>query len=1022
MVANTAAHDRRGAPHAGFPPGTPTWIVGLQQRIDGFISVPGMPNYADASAGIQLYPARPAAVAFCTSEHDVAESLAAAQDNGIEIRARSGRHSFAGYSNVDDGLVIDVSPMNHVAVDHPARTATVGAGANLGQLNAALDVYMLHVPGGARSAVGVAGHVQGGGFGFTSRRYGMTCDRVAAVRVMLADGRVVRATPELNQSLLWAVCGGTGGNFGVLIDVTYDLVDLYRVWAFALRWPIEQAPQVLAVLQDGFTRASDRPDALGLGAALATIEGAQALVVYGMFAGDREGGVEAIAPLQAIGRCTITRDECGTYADLNERVVSMALCQTFTRWYPAGILGARRSGYVVRRLGIEGWTACVEYFKTAPGAYNVLSIDVYGGRLARIPQDDCAFVHRAVDMCVSVDSGWSTDGQDSSPEQAWEWVNGYMDLLAPFRDGSVYQNYPERGLVDYRTAYWGANFERLLAVKRIADPADVFAPPQGITPDPAKPSVVQRLGELEPEQGGADGRRNGRAAPGWVKRNGSDPVVRRGDGRAATLRSDASALNARLGELSDLGRAGVVLAWDQQVMMPAGGGAARAAILETLRRRGHEALVEPELGVLLGLGDSQDSAVRVVGRDHERARRVPTAVTEAIFAAASDGMAAWLDARVHNDFGRFEPALRRNVDAARAYAECFEECEHPYDALLDRYEPEASTAVVGELLARVCDGLAPLLAEIAVLPAPPSLTGPFPVASQRAVALEIAAAVGFDEDGYRLDTAVHPFACSPGAGDVRVAGRFEEAALVGLFTYLHELGHALYERGIAPALSRTTLDTAPSVGVHESQSRLWECQVGRGKPFWSRWLPALRDAMPDALDGIALEDFVRAINPVRPTLIRVDADELTYPFHILLRFELEVRLIEGTLDPADVPAAWAQRTRELLGIEVPDDMRGALQDIHWAQGIIGYFPTYMIGTVLAAQMWSALRVDLPTLDDDLRAGRYAALCDWLHERVHRHGRTMSPSELIEHVVGGPLDPEPMLAQMQAKYRALYGLQ
>jgi carboxypeptidase Taq len=328
---------------------------------------------------------------------------------------------------------------------------------------------------------------------------------------------------------------------------------------------------------------------------------------------------------------------------------------------------------------------------------------------------------------------------------------------------------------------------------------------------------------------------------------------------------------------------------------------------------------------------------------------------------------------------------------------------------------------VSAMFVRLRGGLVPLLDDIARQPVPTPLSGPFPVAAQRAMGLQIARAMGVDDEGWRIDETVHPFLVRLSHNDLRVAARYDEHHLSGLFGVMHEAGHGLYEHGVAPALARTTLDTGTSLGVHESQSRLWENLVGRSEPFWSHWLPMLREHLPQALEHVELDGFLRAINAVRPTLIRVEADELTYSLHVILRFELELALIEGTLDSADLPQAWAAKMRELLGIEVPDDLRGVLQDIHWSEGIIGYFPTYAIGNVLASQLWGALRADLPGLDDDLRAGRYGALRDWLVEKVHRHGRLLEPAELIEQAVGGPLDPAPMLEHLDAKYRALYGL-
>jgi len=482
------------------------------------------------------------------------------------------------------------------------------------------------------------------------------------------------------------------------------------------------------------------------------------------------------------------------------------------------------------------------------------------------------------------------------------------------------------------------------------------------------------------------------------------------------------ALLERLGELSDLRHAGQVLAWDQQVMMPPTGAAARGEALGTIRRIHHDRLVDPALGALLdAAADAEPLIARAVRRDHDVERRVPGDLAAEISRAGSDGYTAWLAAREANDYGVFEPALRRNIELARRYAACFPELAHPYDALLDRYEPGATTAQVSDLFARLREGLVPLLSQIAMLPAPHALAGSFPVARQREIGLEIIEAMGFEPAGWRLDDAVHPFAAAPSATDVRVTARFDDDGLAGLFALLHEVGHGLYEHGVDPALTRTTLDTGVSLGVHESQSRLWENLVGRSAAFWTHWLPRLRDRFPLSLRDVELDAFIRAINVVRPTLIRVEADEVTYSLHVILRFELELALIDGSLDVADLPAAWAAKMKQSLGIDVPDDLRGVLQDIHWSEGIIGYFPTYAIGNVLAAQLWQVARADIPDLDEELARGELAALRVWLRETIHRHGRLLTPGELIEQAVGGPLDPAPMLAHLRAKYGALYAL-
>jgi len=481
-------------------------------------------------------------------------------------------------------------------------------------------------------------------------------------------------------------------------------------------------------------------------------------------------------------------------------------------------------------------------------------------------------------------------------------------------------------------------------------------------------------------------------------------------------------LRERLGELSDLGHVGQLLAWDQQVMMPPRGAPARGEAMGTIERYAHDRLTSPELATLLDAAGPEDAGiVRVVRRDRDIATRVPGDLAAEITRAGADGLQAWLRARDANDFAVFEPALRRNIDLAREYAACFPKSEHPYDALLHRFEPGTTAAQVSVLFARLREGLVPLISEIATMQDPPTLTGDFTVAAQREIGLEIVQAMGFDASAWRLDDAVHPFAVSPSAGDVRVTSRFSDRNLQGLFALMHETGHGLYEHGVDPALARTTLDHGVSLGIHESQSRLWENNVGRSEPFWRYWLPRMRDRFPLTLRDVDLDAFLRAINVVKPSLIRVDADEVTYSLHVILRFELELDLVDGTLDPADLPATWAAKMKQMLGIAVPDDLQGVLQDIHWSEGIIGYFPTYAIGNVFSAQLWRAVRADLPDLDADLENGVYGNLRGWLVDKVHRHGRLLTPAELIEQAVGGPLDPAPLLEHLSAKYRALYGL-
>jgi carboxypeptidase Taq len=498
---------------------------------------------------------------------------------------------------------------------------------------------------------------------------------------------------------------------------------------------------------------------------------------------------------------------------------------------------------------------------------------------------------------------------------------------------------------------------------------------------------------------------------------------------ALTTADDAlAALRERLSELDDLNQAQALAGWDEQTMMPSGGAGARGEILATLGRLAHSRLTDPGLAALLeqlagaDLPEPDARLVAAIARDADRARRVPDRLVADIARHTAAAQVAWHDARAADDFTPFQPALERHVELRRELASCFPEAAHPYDALLHNFEPDLTTDRVRAVFAQLRDGLVPLIREIAAADPIADLPGPFPIAPQQELAREVALAQGFDDEHWRIDLAVHPFAQSLGSSDIRVTARYDEQSLTGLFAVMHEVGHGLYERQTAPSLARTTAGTGVSLGIHESQSRLWENLVGRSEPFWSHWHPRLLELVgPEALGGSDLGSFLRGINTVRPSLIRVEADEATYSLHVILRFELEVALMEGTLAVADLPAAWNAKTQELLGLDVPSPKVGVLQDIHWAYGELGYFPTYAIGNIVAAQLWQVIRDDLPALDSDLAAGETGPLREWLREHVHRHGRLYTPGELLQRITGGELDAQPFLDQLRAKYGALYGL-
>jgi carboxypeptidase Taq len=493
-------------------------------------------------------------------------------------------------------------------------------------------------------------------------------------------------------------------------------------------------------------------------------------------------------------------------------------------------------------------------------------------------------------------------------------------------------------------------------------------------------------------------------------------------------------LRRRLGEIWDLRLTTWLLEWDQEVMMPRGGAAIRSEQLATLERITHERSISAELGRLLDElhpveerldPDSfEASLIRVARRDWEKARHVPTELQGELARAAVEGFETWLVAREESSFARFRPALERNLELRRRYVECFDGYDDPYDILLDDFEPGLPTAEAEAVLQRLREALVPLVAEIAAAEPVEDgfLSGPFPIAGQKRFERELLGALGFEEASWRLDEIVHPAAYSFGTADIRITTRYSETSLETLFSGLHEFGHGLYERQIDPALNRTPLATGVSLGLHESQSRLWENLVGRGLPFWRRFHPRLAELFPEALGAVELDAFHRAVNRVAPSLIRVDADEVTYNLHIVLRFELERQLLAGTLSLDDLPEAWNAGMRAYLGVDVPDDAHGVLQDVHWSGGGIGYFPTYSLGNVISVQLWERLRQDHPDIDDQIEAGEFAPLRDWLREHVHRFGRMFTPRETLERAVGTGIDPEPYLAYLRGKVAALYGIE
>ena len=397
---------------------------------------------------------------------------------------------------------------------------------------------------------------------------------------------------------------------------------------------------------------------------------------------------------------------------------------------------------------------------------------------------------------------------------------------------------------------------------------------------------------------------------------------------------------------------------------------------------------------------------------------MPSELRTELLRAGAEGHLAWVEARRNDDFASFLPVLERNFDLRRRYVECFEWDDSPYTPLLDDYEPFMTTTEVAE----VFDAVKPVLTEL-VREAPRVEAGfleaSYPADLQREFGERVLATVGFTDGAWRLDPTAHPFCISFSTRDVRLTTRYDAVGLHSLWSSLHEAGHGLYAHGIASSLERTPLANAPSLGLNESQSRTWENLVGRSRPFWSHWYGPLQATFPEQLGDVDLDEFVAAINRAEPGLIRVDADETTYSLHIILRFDLERQLIEETLALKDLPEAWDAGMKELLGVDVPDDARGVLQDVHWSSGGIGYFPTYALGNVISLQIWAAVREAIPDLDAQLEAGDLGTLSAWLRDNLYSLGRKLTPKETIERVTGSPkIDPEPYLAYLREKLAAL----
>jgi carboxypeptidase Taq len=492
-------------------------------------------------------------------------------------------------------------------------------------------------------------------------------------------------------------------------------------------------------------------------------------------------------------------------------------------------------------------------------------------------------------------------------------------------------------------------------------------------------------------------------------------------------------LKHRLLEISDLGAAASVLSWDQATYMPKEGAGARGRQGSTLRRLAHEKFVDPVLGRLVdalapqtnNLSEDDACLVRVVQRDFAKAIKVPAeyvARADALGAASYD---AWTRARPSNDFAAMVPFLEQILDVSREYAEFFAPYKHIADPFIDAAEEGMTTASVKALFSALRRELVPMVRAIAEqAPADDRcLRQHFPEPVQLEFGLEVAQRMGYDLERGRLDKTHHPFCTRFSAGDIRITTRVREDDLGdALFSTVHEAGHAMYEQGVSAALDGTSLGNGVSAGVHESQSRLWENVIGRSRGFWKHYFPVLAQNFPDQFAGVSLDTFYRAINKVARSLIRTDADEVTYNLHIMLRFGLELDMLEGRLRIKDLPEAWRAAMKADLGVVPPDDRDGCLQDVHWyGGGIGGAFQSYTIGNILAAQFYAAAVKAHPEIPREIESGTFATLHGWLVDNVYRHGRKYRPDNLVQRATGAPMRMQPYLAYLRGKYGELYEL-
>jgi carboxypeptidase Taq len=492
-------------------------------------------------------------------------------------------------------------------------------------------------------------------------------------------------------------------------------------------------------------------------------------------------------------------------------------------------------------------------------------------------------------------------------------------------------------------------------------------------------------------------------------------------------------LKARLLEINNIESAGGLLAWDQATYMPPGGGEARGRQMATLTRIAKEKFVDPAVGKLLDdlrpyaeslpYDSDEASLVRVTRRDYERATKIPPAFMAEFYEHSSRSYMTWAEARPANDFKKVQPLLEKTLDYSRKLADFFPGYTHIADPLIDFADYGMQAASVSQLFQELRQQLVPIVKAITSQPEADdsALRKHYPEAQQLKFAEGVVRQLGYDFNRGRVDKTHHPFCTGFSIGDVRITTRVKEDFLgETLFSNIHESGHAMYEQGVSPALEGSPLANGTSAGVHESQSRLWENVVGRSRGFWEYFYPQLQAEFPNQLKGVSLDTFYRGINKVVRSLIRTDADEVTYNLHVMLRFDFELQLLEGKLAVRDLPETWRERFTHDIGITPADDKDGALQDVHWFGGTIGgAFQGYTLGNILSAQFYQSALQQHPQIPDEMKQGKFTTLHTWLGENIYRHGRKFTAPEIVERVTGGPLTIGPYIQYLKTKYGELY---